>query len=169
MARQRIGDVARRRLLQSSVATIVLAAALAAACTDQSAEDQPYLEFIGGGFIFNYRHAQADYGFVAKPLRRLPAHSVLEAVFENPAGGEPFVTRQQTRWGRTQYVFRSPPVRGVRADTDYRVELKLLDATTERVIASYRRTFRSDFDQDMLPDKPTVVGPGHRPAPPGGG
>lgn len=150
---------------RGSMAILVVAVALATvACSERDGTDQPYLEFVGGGFIFNYRYAEADYGFVAKPVRRLPENSVLEAVFENPEGGAPLVLRQSTKRGRTQYVFRTPPVRGVKTGTDYHVELRLVEATTGRVIASYRRTFRSDFDQDVLPERPTVIGPGHQPA-----
>ena len=54
----------------------------------------PYLEFAGGGFIFNYRNAEAFYGFVAKPLRSLPEGSVIEAQFEVPNSATPYVITQ---------------------------------------------------------------------------
>jgi hypothetical protein len=134
---------------------------LAAAC---SQDEGPYLEFLGGGFVFNYRLAQADYGFVVRRLRRIPGGTIIEARLENPAGGEPFVLREQAAWDRLEYVFRSPPVRGVRADRDYRVEVRLIDPADGRVIATYARAFRSDVDQSVLPERATVVGPGHQPA-----
>jgi hypothetical protein len=73
---------------------------LLASCSGSESDDRPYLEFIGGGFIFNYRLAEADYGFVAKPVRRIPAGTILEAVFEDPNGGEPIVVRNTAKWGR---------------------------------------------------------------------
>lgn len=140
----------------------LLALALAAAC---SPEDGPYLEFLGGGFVFNYRLAEADYGFVVKRLRRIPEGTIIEAVLENPAGGAPFVLRETASWDRLEYVFRSPPVRGVVAGRDYRVEVRLIDPADRRVFATYARAFRSDVDQSVLPERPPVVGPGHQPAP----
>ena len=140
---------------------VLAAIALAAACSEPDPAS-PYLEFAGGGFVFNYRLATADYGFVARPRRRLPAEGQLEAVFENPAGGAPLVVREPVRAGRTQYVFRTPPLEGVRAGRDYRVELRVRDAGG-RVLASYARTFRSDADQGVLPARPPVVGPGYQP------
>ncbi|MGH8707178.1 MAG: hypothetical protein ACREVD_03865 [Burkholderiales bacterium] len=137
------------------------ALALALACSDG---DGPYLEFLGGGFVFNYRLAEADYGFVVKRLRRIPDGTVVEARLENPAGGEPFVLREAATWDRLEYVFRSPPVRGVRAGRHYRVEVRLLEAGG-KVLASYARTFRSDVDQSVLPEQAPVVGPGYQPAP----
>ena len=134
---------------------------LAAAC---AGEDGPYLEFLGGGFVFNYRLAEADYGFVVKRLRRMPEYAVLEARMEDPAGGEPFVVRQAAANDRFEYVFRSPPVRGVRAGRDYRVEVRLL-GPGGRVLATYARDFRSDVDQAVLPEKPPVSGPGYQAAP----
>ena len=140
----------------------MLALALAVACAE---DDGPYLEFLGGGFVFNYRLAEADYGFVVKRLRRIPDGTIIEAVLENPAGGAPFVLRDTASWDRLEYVFRSPPVRGVQAGRDYRVEVRLLDPADRRVIATYARTFRSDVDQEVLPERAPVVGPGYQPAP----
>jgi len=139
----------------------LLALVLAGAC---SQDDGPYLEFLGGGFVFNYRLAEADYGFVVKRVRRLPEGTVIEARLEDPAGGEPFVLRQSARWDQLEYVFRSPPVRGVKAGRDYRVEVRLLEPGG-RLLASYARTFRSDVDQEVLPERAPVVGPGYQPAP----
>jgi hypothetical protein len=143
-----------------------LAAVLLLACSNV---DKPYIEFIGSGFIFNYRLAEADYGFVVKPVRRIPAGTILEAQFENPSGGEPIVIRETAKFGRLQYVFRTPPVRGVKANREYHVELRLLDPADKHVIAGYSRTFRSDVDQSMLPERPPIVGPGYHPAPAPGG
>ena len=134
---------------------------LSASC---SPREGPYLEFLGGGFVFNYRLAEADYGFVVKRLRRIPDGTVVEARLENPAGGEPFVLRETAAWDRLEYVFRSPPVRGVKPGRHYRVEVRLLEPGG-KVLASYARTFRSDVDQSVLPERSPVVGPGYQPAP----
>ncbi|MDH3318913.1 MAG: hypothetical protein OEO84_04400 [Betaproteobacteria bacterium] len=142
----------------------MMALALAAACSPGEG-DAPYLEFLGGGFVFNYRLAQAEYGFVVKRLRRIPDGTILEAVLANPGGGEPFVLRETAAWDRLEYVFRSPPVRGVKANHDYRVEVRLIDPVDRRVLATYARAFRSDVDQSVLPERAPVVGPGYQPAP----
>ena len=49
-------------------------------CGEDSAK--PYVEFAGGGFIFNYRTANHYYGFVVRQKKPLPAGSKLEARFE---------------------------------------------------------------------------------------
>ena len=67
---------------------LALAITLSACGEDASS---PYLDFAGGGFIFNYRNAEAFYGFVAKPLRRLPEGAVIEARFDMPGNAAPFV------------------------------------------------------------------------------
>lgn len=113
----------------------------------------------------NYRRAEAEYGFVARRVRRVPEGTVLEARLEDPSGGAPFVFREPVTWNRMEYVFRSPPVRGVKAGRGYRVELRVMDAESGRVLAVYTRTFRSEVDQSVLPDHPTVTGPGHQPVP----
>ena len=135
---------------------------LAVACTEG---EGPYLEFLGGGFVFNYRLAEAEYGFVVKRLRRIPDGTIIEAQLENPAGGAPFVVRETASWDRLEYVFRSPPVRGIEAERDYRVEVRLIDPADGRVLATYARAFRSDVGQAVLPGRAPVVGPRHQAAP----
>ncbi|GMQ90182.1 MAG: hypothetical protein BMS9Abin10_0535 [Gammaproteobacteria bacterium] len=93
----------------------------------------------------------------------------LDVVRCHEVGGEPIVVRQTAKWGRLQYVFRTSPVRGVKANRDYKVEPRVLDPKDEHVIATYSKSFRSDVDQSILPERPPVVGPGYHPAPSQGG
>ncbi len=129
-------------------------------------DEGPRVEFVGGGFVFNYRQAEITYGFVARIKGEAAAGSVLEAVFEDPAGGPPIVLREAVLPTRKSYKFETPPVSGVRSDRDYEVELRLVSpgAAGETVVARNARVYRSQLDADILPDQPLAVGPGyHRP------
>jgi hypothetical protein len=139
-------------------------AVLLTGCADGDAE-MPYLEFAGGGFIYNYRLATADYGFVVRRLKKIPPGTVIEAEFENPSGGPPIVIRQPARSTRLTYKFQTPPVTGIKANRDYRVEVRLIDPGDGHVFARYSRSFHADVDQDILPEKPPVIGPGYQPNP----
>ena len=59
-----------------SALALVTVLALAACGEDVSS---PYLEFAGGGFIFNYRNAEAFYGFVANAIEQMFANRSLAA------------------------------------------------------------------------------------------
>ena len=107
----------------------VFALLLLAGCGEEGA-DKPYVEFAGGGFVFNYNIAEAYYGFVVQVQRRIPEGTVLEAEFENPAGGDPLVVRHTAVAGRAEYVFRTPGVQGVEAGRTYQVDLRLLHSGT---------------------------------------
>jgi len=124
--------------------------------------NSPYLEFIGGGFIFNYRNADAYYGFVAKPLRTLPEGSIIEAQFELPNMAEPYVETQKTAPGMMQFSFRTPELAGIEKGHPYKVVMRLLAAPGGAEIARYEATFSSDVAQASLPSKPLVVGPGYQ-------
>jgi hypothetical protein len=149
--------MSRRACIRALGPALVLA--LSACAPD---EDAPYLKIVGGGFVFNYRLATADYGFVARVMRDIPTGTIVRAEFENPAGGPPIVIEQRAREDAAQYVFTTPPVHGVRSGRDYQVALRLVDPATHELIASYGRSYRSDYDQEILPDAPTVVGPGYQ-------
>ena len=138
-----------------------------AACSNNSSDDRPYVEFAGGGFVFNYRTAVVDYGFVVLVKRKLEPGTVLQATFENPSGEPPFVITMPTVKGRIQYAFRTPPVQGVQPDRDYSVALRVIEPETGTVLATHTRNYRSNVDQAMMPKAPLTVGPGyHQPRAP---
>jgi hypothetical protein len=134
-------------------------ALLLAACGEDP--NAPYLSFAGGGFVFNYRNAEAFYGFVAKPLRTLPEGGVIEAQFEVPGTPEPAISREKVVAGQVQYSFKSPNLTGIEAKHDYKAVMRLIDAQGKEV-ARYERNFHTDVDQATLPSQPLVVGPGYQ-------
>jgi len=144
-------------------AVLLIAASLLAACEDNS--KTPYLEFAGGGFIFNYRYSEAYYGFVVRPKKPLPEGAVLEARFESPGGAPDFIVTAKAAPGQLQYMFKTDPLHGIVKDHGYKVVIRLVDGITGTEIASYEKTFHADFDQANLPDKPLVVGPAYQQAP----
>jgi hypothetical protein len=136
---------------------LVVLSLLAAACT----ESGDYLAVAGGGFVFNYRIAEATYGIALKPMRELPAAGVVEATLENPAGGEPIVMRKEGPFNPTRISFETPPVEGVVKGKPYKVVVVLRDASgaTLQII---EKTFTSELDQSVLPDRPLAIGPGYQ-------
>jgi len=142
------------------------AAALASVLAGCSSEDDksPYLELRGGGFLFNYRIAEATGSLVVGPLRKLPANAVIEVDFENPAGGTPIVLRQEAKPDEDKFDFNTPPLKGIVKDKPYAVTIRLLDKDG-RELQRIEKPFKSSLDQAMLPDKPLSVGPGYAPNP----
>lgn len=136
--------------------------ALLAGCGDDSAK--PYLEFVGGGFIFNYRTADHYYGFVVRQKKPLPDGSKLEARFEVPGGPEQ-VVEQASRPGQLQYVFQTGDLQGIVKGHPYKAVLRVLDGATGAEIAKYEKSFKTDVDQSTLPEDPLVIGPGYQQPP----
>lgn len=139
----------------------ILALLALAACSRED-PDAPYLEVAGGGFIFNYRIAEAHYGLVLAQKRPLPDGTIVEAVMENPAGGEPYRLRQTLRGPARRIVFDSPPVKGVVKDRPYKVTVRVLDEKGAAELQRIETSFTSSLDQTVLPDKPLAIGPGYR-------
>ncbi len=151
----------RLRWLSAALAVTLLAAA---SC-DDGPQARPGVEIIGGGFIINYREAEAFYGLVARVTRAVPTGTVIEAEFEDPGGGSPFLVTDSVRQGQRDYTLRTPPVVGIVADRDYRVRLRLRDPASREVITGLEKSFRSSVDQGVVPRRPLTVGPGYHPNP----
>src|SRR5207244_3466848 len=138
----------------------VLAFGLLSGCFDN--DKSPYLELRGGGFMFNYRIAEATGSLVLGPLRKLPEKSVIEVSFENPAGGPAILLRQDVRPDQDKFDFNTPPLKGIVKDKPYAVTIRLVDKDGKE-LQRIEKPFKSSLDQAMLPDKPLSIGPGYEP------
>lgn len=145
-------------VLRPALLPWALALALAASACG---EDGDYLEIKGGGFVFNYRIAEARYGLVAEARRPLPEGSLVVATFEDPAGGAPFRIEKTPGTGQWKYVFDTPPLHGVRKGRPYAATLEIVAADRSRVIERHERTYASNVSQDVLPGAPLTIGPGY--------
>ena len=133
--------------------------------TREDPETKPYLGILGGGFMFNYREGDVYYGFTAMVQRPLPTGSIIEASFEDPGGGEPLVVRQRVGTDTERYSLRSPEVRGVEAGKPYHVAIRIFDRGKQNLLGMQSLDFTSKISDDVVPDKPLVIGPGYTPNP----
>lgn len=151
------------RLIAAGVGLVAVLFAVGWA-TRQDPAEAPYLKILGGGFMFNYRVADVYYGFTAAVMRPLPTGSIIEAAFEDPAGGPAHVVRQRVGTDTERYALRSPPVRGVQAGKPYHVDIRVFDREESAVLWRHGLDFKSQIDDTVVPDQPLTVGPGyHRP------
>lgn len=138
--------------------------------TREDPSDKPPIEILGGGFILNYRIADTYYGFTAHVTRPLASGSIIEASFEDPAGGPPFVVRERVSPMTDRYAMRSPSLFELEAGRPYAVAIRVLDREGTEEIWSETVTYASRVGGDAVPRRALTVGPGyHRnPAQPGG-
>lgn len=133
--------------------------------TREDPADKPYLGIAGGGFIFNYREARVFYGFTAHVLKPLPVGTLMVADFEDPSGGPPLTVETRLHARSTRYGVQSPNVRGLKAGQPYQVSIRLYDYTRTRLIWSAEKSFTSQIDDGIVPEKPLTIGPGYFPNP----
>lgn len=156
------------RLVAASLVLLAMLLAIGWA-TREDPDTKPYLKITGGGFMFNYRVADVYYGFTAVVDRPLPTGSIIEAAFEDPAGGPRHVVRMRVGTGTNHYSLRSPPVRGVEADKTYHVAIRVMDRTEKELLWTHDLAFRSRISDAVVPDAPLTVGPGYARNPGAGG
>jgi hypothetical protein len=153
-------QISPARVIAASVGVLIVLFAIGWA-TRQDPDEKPYLRILGGGFMFNYRVADVFYGFTAQVQRPLESGSIIEASFENPAGGEPFVVRERVSPMTDRYSLQSPPVRGVEAHHPYKVAIRILDRQAKNEIWKTELSISSQISDEVVPDKPLVIGPGY--------
>ena len=147
----------RRTTIAATVAAGMMALA---GCQDSGA---PYLATEGGGFLFNYRLAEAYAQIVVgpPPKKTLPEGATIEVSFEDPAGGAPVVMQHEvTNPGQLRYSFQTRPLQGIKADKPYAVTVRLI-ASDGGEMEKLDKTFVSNVDQSVLPKVAPVIGPGY--------
>ena len=153
----------RIRLSQIVIAGAGLLALLLAVgwATRTPPGETPYLRIAGKGFLFNYRIAEAYCGFTAQLMRPVADASVIEARFEDPAGGPPIVVSERLWPASRQYAIRTPGLTGIRKDRPYAVTVRLLEGWEHKPIFETAFTITSSLDGSVLPKVPLTIGPGY--------
>jgi hypothetical protein len=145
-----------------AAATVLLGVLFAVGwLTREDPQTKPYLKILGGGFMFNYRVADVYYGFTALVVRPLPTGSIIEASFEDPAGGSDHVVRLRVGTQTERYSLRTPPVRGVEAGRPYRVAIRVMDREEREVHWRHELVYTSQISDAIVPEKPLTTGPGY--------
>lgn len=129
--------------------------------TRNDPSNEPYVKILGGGFMFNYRQGEVFYGFTAQVVRPLASGSIIEATFEDPAGGAPLVVSERVSTMTDRYALRTPPVRGVEAKKPYKVSIRVYDREKTSTIWEVDTTFASQISDKVVPDRPLTVGSGY--------
>ena len=127
--------------------------------------ERPYLAIAGSGFVFNYRVADAFYGFTAVLQRPVRNFSRIEAEFEDPGGGPPIRVSQKVGPRTNRYGLRTPPVHGIEKDRPYRVKVRLVQNGDDAVLFEDSFTVASRISDLVMPPAPLTVGPGYAPNP----
>ncbi|EKF44101.1 hypothetical protein NA8A_00125 [Nitratireductor indicus C115] len=129
--------------------------------TRDNPANAPYLKILGGGFMFNYREGEVFYGFTALVVRPLASGSIIEASFENPAGGAPLVVAERVSTMTNRYALRTPPLRGVEAKKPYHVAIKVYDREKKALLWAEEHSYSSQISDTVVPEKPLTIGPGY--------
>lgn len=156
----RLDQISVRQVLLASIGLVAILFAIGLA-TRENVADKPYLTIAGSGFIFNYRVADAYYGFTAiveKPVRN---YSRIEASFEDPAGGPPFLVSTKLTPRSKRYGLRSPPLSGIEKDKPYHVTVRLVQNGDGAVLFEDAFTVASQMSDAVMPPAPLTIGPGY--------
>jgi hypothetical protein len=132
------------------------------ACRD-SGKDALF-EISGRLVVFNYREATLTYLVTLNPLKPIGDGQRVVTTMDNPAGGPPLVFGKKLFPGQTKVTIESPPLECVVKDRSYKVSIRI-EGPDGKPLQDIETAMVSAQNQDMLPDRPLVVGPGYQPNP----
>ncbi|MBL8582673.1 MAG: hypothetical protein JNL61_10665 [Rhizobiaceae bacterium] len=141
---------------------LLLCALMLAGCRETGGEGELF-GISGKLFVFNYRVATATALITLAPQQPVEAGTAV-ARFENPAGGKAIQVSQKIWPNAPKLVLETPPLRCIVKDRPYAVSISILDADG-KLRQTIETTMKSSQDQDVLPDRPLVVGPVYTPNP----
>ena len=144
------------------LAMVLAASAALGACRESGKE--ALFEISGRLVVFNYREAMVTYLVTLNPLKPIEEGQSIVTTMDNPAGGKPLVFSQKLFPGHTKVTVESPPLECVVKDRPYKVAIRVQDKDGN-LLQAIDTTMVSAQDEDMLPDRKLVVGPGYDPNP----
>lgn len=151
-----------RRRSRAILVSLFLAPIMLAGCRDTG--EGNLFEISGRLVVFNYREAKVAYVVTLNPLRPIGEGQKAITTFENPAGGDALVVTQKLLPSHKKVTIESPPLECVVKDRPYKVSIRI-EGPDGGLLQAIDTTMISAQDQDMLPDRPLVVGPGYQPNP----
>lgn len=132
------------------------------ACKDETRTG--YIELTGRVFIFNPRVATATYVVTLGVVKALPDGAKVEALFENPAGGEKIKVEKAIHISTRNIAIESPSLLCIKKGRRYAFHVVLRSANDE-ILQTLASSIESTLDQSIMPEAPLVVGPGYQPNP----
>lgn len=144
------------------VAALLAATAALGACRDTGKD--ALFEISGRLVVFNYREATLTYLVTLRPLRPIGEGQVAVTTIDNPAGGAPLVFSRKLFPNQAKVTIESPPLECVVKDKPYKVAIRI-EGADGGLLQEIDTTMVSAQNQDMLPDRKLVVGPGYDPNP----
>ncbi|KQW72461.1 hypothetical protein [Ensifer sp. Root127] len=140
------------------LALTVVSAALLSGCQRETGPDP--LKLTGKMFVFNYRLGYATYMVTLSKKEQVPEGTRVIAQFENPAGGEPLTLTRELFPKLEKVVLESPDVICIKKGRPYAVTIAVTSPQGE-VLQKLETNVVSDLDQDIMPAKALVDGPGY--------
>lgn len=113
--------------------SILLIAAMISACglTPPKPNESEYFKSVGGGFMYLKEEKEARYGLTVASKGNVVPGNFVEVLYDNPMGGEPLASSHLIKDNETQFNFQSPPVNGLKAYTNYTVQIYLYEDNTK--------------------------------------
>ncbi|NUS69930.1 MAG: hypothetical protein HOQ41_16400 [Ensifer adhaerens] len=139
------------------LAAVSIALAVAG-CQRETGPDP--LKLTGKMFVFNYRLAYATYMVTLTKAEAVPDGSIVVARFENPAGGDALTLERRLFPKLEKVVLESPDVTCVKKDRPYTVSIEVKGPEGQS-LQKLETTVISNVDQDIMPAKALVEGPGY--------
>ena len=96
--------------------------------------ESEYFRTTGGGFIVSSKLKEIYYSFALFPVTPLPLGSYIEIHYQNPDGGSPIVEGLVIDKPADELSFKSPPVTGVRAYKNYKIEVLLYETQKKEIL-----------------------------------
>ena len=141
----------------------LLAVALLSACAAIYPNLPPpavsdYFSTLGGGFTIRVGSAlEYRYGINLVSRTKLSPSNYIEVEYQNPGGSNPFVLSGDISTLETSevvtnsitYIFRSPPVKGIKQHTNYLIVVRLYEnSSKELLLGTHEQLVNSEYNQN---------------------
>ena len=137
----------------SHISIIIFVTVFVTGCgvTPPKPNESDYFISQGGGFSFDKESKEAWYGLTISSKGNVVPGNFIEVEYQNPLGGNPLASSHLVQNGETKFILKSPPVRGLRAYTNYQVTIFLYSSDSKsNLLGKHKQKLQNLVSQSDL-------------------
>jgi hypothetical protein len=109
-----------------------------------------YLKTETGGFVIAKSDKAVCYSLTLSSVKPVQTGALLEATYENPAGGSPYTSTLVAGSNQNTFELKSPPIQGLHSGHTYMIEVSIYsNSSKQTLLGQHTQGIQSPFSMPL--------------------
>lgn len=137
--------------IKSSFIVLLILLMTSCSLTPPKISESDYFTTKSGGFLFSKKEKKVNYTLSVASRGNIKENNFIVAEFENPLGGKPLESTHLVKENESEFHFKSPPIKGLKAYSNYNTKVYLYEnESREKLLGTHEQSIQSIVNQKDL-------------------